>query len=451
MEDTGALPLVMQRVTSVTLMAICVGLIGIRALGHAEIPDRVPVGAPVEPALDGIAKEHTLDARTLERLVTRARASNTDALCVMKDGRIVLESYSEHAGARGPIEAMSATKSVVALAFGRLLASGRLDSLDAPVHRFYPEWNQGKKAAITIRHLLTQRSGLHCERVTTEIYRSPDFVQLALCADVVEEPGTVWRYNNMGVNLLAGVVQKASGTRMDTLVGAEIFAPMGITNWSWSLDKAGNPHAMSGLQVRAVDLAKVGQLMLDGGTWGGVGAEQRRILPESFVREATVHWEQLDPRRFEGTFEESVARGGQEHRQRYGLLWWPIVEIDQTFSERLLEEWKRKGAKDEVVAKFSVLKGLRGSELQRRMLEVAGGEQAWFAATIEAGLPDLDTIGEREVGYVARGDLGQYLVVLPAHRLIAVRMKIAPEDGEYDEKRFDYFRDFESLVRRLPK
>lgn len=45
---------------------------------------------------------------------------------------------------------------------------------------------------------------------------------------------------------------------------------------------------------------------------------------------------------------------------------------------------------------------------------------------------------------------GQYLIVLPAQRLVAVRMKIAPADGDYDDKRFDYFKDFEQLVRRLP-
>ena len=69
---------------------------------------------------------------------------------------------------------------------------------------------------------------------------------------------------------------------MDVYIGEEIFKPMGITDFRWSLDKAGNPHGMAGLQIRAVDLAKIGQMMLDGGTWRG-----RRVVSEDWVRLST--------------------------------------------------------------------------------------------------------------------------------------------------------------------
>ena len=44
---------------------------------------------------------------------------------------------------------------------------------------------------------------------------------------------------------------------------------MGIKDFTWTLDRSGNPHAMSGLQIRAIDLARVGQMMLDEGSWKG--------------------------------------------------------------------------------------------------------------------------------------------------------------------------------------
>jgi CubicO group peptidase (beta-lactamase class C family) len=396
-----------------------------------------------EASLTRIAGEHGLDAVTFKSIVVRSRRSASDALVIVKDGKTVFEEYSG-AASRGPIEAMSATKSVVALAFGRLLADGRLDSLDAPVHRFYPEWNQGLKAKITIRHLLTQRSGLHCERITTEIYRSPDFVQFALAADVVEEPGTNWRYNNSGTNLLPGIVKKISGERMDELLGEEVFAPLGIKGWSWSLDKAGNPHGMAGLQICAADLATIGQLMLDKGVWG---PERTRILPESFVGEAVNHYEQLDPDRFKGTFEESLKRGGQGGMgQRYGLLWWPEHEVDQTVSDRLIGEWRRLGAPDDFIQKMTGAKGMRYTQIMKYIAEHIGGEQEWMGATLAAGRPDLDTIGETPIGYSARGYLGQYLIVIPEHRLVCVRMRIAPEG---DHSNVDSFGSFLDLARRL--
>ncbi|MFM9995768.1 MAG: serine hydrolase domain-containing protein [Phycisphaerales bacterium] len=429
-------------------LLLCVTALG--ALARAQDAPPPPVVRPFElsteetASLDSLAAEHGLDAGVLKAIVKQSRRSESDAIVLIKDGRTLIEEYSAKEGARGPIEAMSATKSVVALAFGCLLADGRLDSLDAPVHRFYPEWNQGLKARITIRHLLTQRSGLHCERITTEIYRSPDFVQFALAADLVEEPGTKWRYNNSATNLLAGIVEKIAGQRMDMVLGAELFAPMGITDWTWSLDDAGNPHAMAGLQIRAPDLAKIGELMMHAGVWG---PDRTRILPEAFVREATSHYEPLDPDRFGGTWEETAERGGQGSQgQRYGLLWWPEFKIEQTVSDRLIGEWRRLGTPEDFIAKMTGAKGLTYPQIMKYIPEHVGGEQAWLEATVMAGRPDLDTTAEDWIGYSARGYLGQYLIVIPEHRLVCTRMRIAPGG---DHAKVDSFGGLLHLVRGL--
>jgi CubicO group peptidase (beta-lactamase class C family) len=101
---------------------------------------------------------------------------------------------------------------VVSLAFGRLLATGKLASVDEPVHTWYPEWRQGKKRAITIRHLLTQTSGIQADKMTgSEVHGSPDLVQLALCAELADDPGAKFFYNNKASNLLAGLVRRISG------------------------------------------------------------------------------------------------------------------------------------------------------------------------------------------------------------------------------------------------
>lgn len=415
---------------------------GARSGSAVALQPASALSAEEAASLDRLAAGHGLDPAVLRSIVQGSRRSESDALVLIRDGATLLEEYSARDGARGPIEAMSATKSIVALAFGRLLADGRLDSLDAPVHRFFPEWNQGLKARITIRHLLTQRSGLHCERITTEIYRSPDFVQFALAADLVEEPGATWRYNNSGTNLLPGLVERISGQRMDMLLGAEVFAPLGITDWSWSLDEAGNPHGMAGLQIRAPDLARIGQLMLSGGTWAS-----QRILPETFVTEATHHYAPLDPERFGGSWEESSKRGGQGFQgARYGLLWWPHMRVEQTVSDRLIGEWRRLGTPEDFITKMTGARGMTHPQIMAYIPEHLGGEQAWLDATVMAGRPDLDTIGESWLGYSARGYLGQYLVVIPAHRLVCVRMRISPEG---DHSKVDSFGRLLDLMAQL--
>ena len=201
-------------------------------------------------------------------------------MVIIKDGKLVADW--DFGQKRQPIEAMSATKSIVSLAIGRLIDAGKIKSVDQPVCDFYPEWKQGRKRSITIRHLLSQTSGLQNLPTTMpEIYPSPDFVQLALAAELSDDPGSKFSYNNKATNLLAGVVKRASGMRMDQYLGKEIFEPLGITDVSWDLDQAGNPHGMAGLDIRAIDLAKIGQMMLDEGSWNG-----KQILSKEWVRKS---------------------------------------------------------------------------------------------------------------------------------------------------------------------
>jgi CubicO group peptidase (beta-lactamase class C family) len=152
--------------------------------------------------------------------------------------------------------------------------------------------------------LLSQTSGLQNVLSTVpEINQVPDLVQLARAAELSDDPGCKFSYNNKATNLLAGIVKQASGMRMDQDIGKELFAPLGITDFGWDLDRAGNPHGMSGLKIRAIDLAKIGQLMLDQGLWQG-----KQVLSEDWVKRSIELSQTLFP--------------------RYGLLWWLHFESE---------------------------------------------------------------------------------------------------------------------------
>jgi CubicO group peptidase (beta-lactamase class C family) len=238
-----------------------------------------------------------VDPDALASLVSAAAASRSSAMVIMHDGELVgswLASGESH-----PIEAMSATKSVVNLAVGRLLTTGRLESLDTPVHQFYPSWSRGAKSRVTVRHLMNHTSGLVSPLPTNPIYESGDFVTFALESELASEPGAVFEYNNSATNLLAGVIGEVAGRRMDLLLRDEIFRPLGIGDATWSLDEAGNPHGMAGLQIHPEDLAKLGQLVLQRGEWQG-----ERLIDETW-------------------FERSLSPGS-EHNPAAGLLWWLI-------------------------------------------------------------------------------------------------------------------------------
>lgn len=370
-------------------------------------------------------KAAPINARALSALVKAAAASHSDALVVLKDGQLLGEWY--FGKPVGPIEAMSATKSVVGLAVGALLAEGKIKSLDEPVCTFYPEWKQGRKQTVTLRHLLTHTSGLqNVPRTDVEIYPSPDFVQLALAAELSDAPGAAFSYNNKALNLLAGVVQKASGQRLDVYLREGLFRQLGIVDFAWTLDPAGNPHGMSGCQIRPADLAKLGQLMLQQGRWNG-----RQLLTPEFVAASVQTSQPLYP--------------------AYGLLWWLVpastaylvgpAQISQLEAARVAPEFVAKarglqGSYPNTAAYNTALERAFGPNYQRAVSEALGGVGVSLAQK---------TYGPF-VGYSARGYLGQYLVVYPQHGLVAVRMARASD--AYQEST-DGFADFEQAVARL--
>ena len=234
--------------------------------------------------------------QSLSQLKQEAINSHSDSLLVIHNGEVLAEHYTDDG--LYPIELMSAFKSVVSLAVGRLISQGKIKSLDQPVFDFYPQWKQGRKQLITIRHLLNHTSGLqNVANAGEEIYPSPDAIKLALAAELTTEPGAAFSYNNKATNLLAGIVQQASGLRLDQYLVAEFFTPMGIEHYKFYYDRSGNPHGMAGLQLLAADFAKFGTLVLNNGRW---------------------HDEQL----VSADYISDMLAAGQVFNEHCGLLWW---------------------------------------------------------------------------------------------------------------------------------
>ncbi len=211
---------------------------------------------------------------------------------ICNKGERICEWYSDNEAQI--VETMSVTKSITGIVIGRLLAQGKITSLDQSVSAFFPEWLDTPKQQITIRQLMAHSSGLADQLTTEEIYASKDIVKLALKADLWYSPGQFRFYSNKAVNLLPAIVEPASGQQFTTYVENELFAPLQISRYSWQKDEAGNYFGFAGLHLNAPDLAKLGQLMLQNGEWDGT-----QLLTEDFVS-------------------QSVS---QQHID-YGLLWW---------------------------------------------------------------------------------------------------------------------------------
>jgi len=346
----------------------------------------------------------------VQSLMKEAIAQHSSSVLVMRDGK-VLAQYRDPSLKTSGIDMMSATKSVVALGVGLLVTDGKIKSLDQPVSDFYPEWKQGQKAAITVRMLMNHTSGLqNVPYAPAEIYPAPDFVQLALAAELSDPPGTKFSYNNKAMNLLSGVIEKASGKPMDKFLEERLFKPMGMTNSGWGeYDKAGHPQAMSGWVTDAADAARIGQLVLDDGRWQG-----RQLISASFMKEMTAQGSPLSP--------------------KYGLLWWRVPSYSHTTVRKdLTSVLTSHGMDASLVALLAPLQGkyfASNADFVKALVNAAGSQlRAVQTALSDHKLAASDLVKVDSgpvVAYEAEGYLGQYIVVVPATRIVAVRQIQSP-------------------------
>lgn len=362
----------------------------------------------------------------IQAILDKAKETESSGIVILRNGEVAAEWLAEADGA--PIETMSVTKSILALGVARMLTTGELESLDTPVADMFPEWRQGRKADITVRHLLNHTSGLQNHpNAGEEIYPSPDVLQLALAAELDHAPGEHFAYNNKATNLIAGFFEPLTGRDAATYLDEELLTPLGIDDWQWMRDEAGNPYGMAGLRLHPHDLARLGQLVLDRGRAG-----QNVLIDDQVLTEF------LDP--------------GSQLSESAGLLWWRQPAWERwVVDDESLTKLREAEVDPDFVDRLQAAAGSydAASDLHQALATALG--ENWRTETHALVLSKGLTVSRPErseqiVAYYGAGYLGQYLVVVPKTGIVGVRM-IRSFDGVGPEHGFPEFR---TMVGSLP-
>lgn len=371
-----------------------------------------------------------LDPEILSEIKSKSTASHSDAVIIIQDGEVVYEDY--FGKDEKTIYIASAGKSLTNLAIGKLLDKGLLDSLDQPVHTLYPQWKQGKKKDITIRMLLNHTSGLQNHpNASIELEPPPDFkidnvIELALAAEISDPPGTKVNYNNKAVALLGGIVQKASGKRFDSFYIEEFFEPMGIRDYKWIADRSGNPTVHGAFVIKPSDFIKFGTLILDRGVYDG-----KPLLSESWI--------------------ENSLNQGQPFTPIWGLLWWRLPEFEKRIiDDEIWRSWQEANVEQAFLDKMLPLKG---KLFETKYAFYSALEQTFgtsWSQELNESLPmgieaSKRIYGEKILAYYADGFRGNYLVIVPDKKIVAIRCA-DPEGFNYTT---DFFQDFVPLIAKL--
>ncbi|HEX6083236.1 MAG TPA: serine hydrolase [Thermoanaerobaculia bacterium] len=293
--------------------------------------DGWPVGTLEEAHIDRAAIEKFIQwiADTPAESYT---APVIEGVLIARHGKLVLEEYF-YGNHRDQLhETRSAAKSLTATVIGAALQAGAPLSLSSPVYRVMnrgelPADLEPRKRAMTLEHLLTMNAGYFCddtndaapgnENFMIDEAEEPDTYKFTLAVPMATAPGEQPVYCSSQPNLALGVLARATGESVLQTFDRLVARPMKMRHYGWWLDRAGNPYGGGGVQLYPRDFLKLGQLMLDGGTWEG-----RRILSRDFVTRASSPLVDL-------------------RELKYGYLWWVR---DYPYRDRTVRAYYAAGA-----------------------------------------------------------------------------------------------------------
>ncbi len=244
----------------------------------------------------------------------------TNALLVMKDGRIVSETYRNNTSPQSRFIGWSMTKSITSVLVGCALADGTIDSLDTPISRYLPELKGGGYDGVTIRQVMQMRSGVDYEErydfehpgtaasnhIAALVRNTARFVDVARTLKRIHAPGEFFQYKTIDTAVLGWLIERVSKGSVAAYTERCLWEPLGAeADGFYIMDGApgvGREFSGAGFNATLRDFARFGQMVLNGGL-----ADGRRIVSEDWIRQST-----------QPSGGEAQSRGG------YGLQWWMV-------------------------------------------------------------------------------------------------------------------------------
>lgn len=257
--------------------------------------------------------------------------SDTSALLVIKDGRIIHETYA-HGDSRESLHtSFSVAKSFTSALLGIALAEGKIKSLDDPIRDYLPELTSQTFDGVTVKHVLQMSSGVRFNETYTDpasdINRMTTLVPPMTYLEYINTlgrehaPGTFNHYASINTQLLGILLVRVTGESLTDYMQSRLWHPLGMEQRGlWVLDEQGQELAMGGLAASARDYAKLGLLYLNDGM-----REERRVLPEGWARESVTPNE---PHLMPGDNPRSSNPSGYQYQ------WWTPRDWDGDFLAR---------------------------------------------------------------------------------------------------------------------
>jgi len=252
-------------------------------------------------------------------------------IIIIKNGKLVFEEYfkgnlfdTNEVESEGPYIPFhrdtlhymaSVSKSVTSALYGIAGDEGLVGNVSEKLLNYYPEYSSvltGQKEDITVEHFLAMSAGLAWDESSvgygdpandvTALFYSADPTKYILEKSLETAPGTAFHYNSGYANVLAEIIRRQYGSTALDYARVKLFEPLQIEKFRWDMIHSRYLFASGGLYLKPRDIAKIGQLYLNGGTWKG-----QRIVSQEWV---------------DASVESFINPGASGFANGYGYQWW---------------------------------------------------------------------------------------------------------------------------------
>lgn len=262
----------------------------------------------IEPAAAGLNSGRL---HAMAESIRHGDFQKVTSVVIIRHGKLAFEEYFDTGGAEALRNTRSATKTVTGLLTGIALDQGLIPSVSTSILPYFPDKlpladPDPRKTKITVEDLLTMSSPLECDDQNTfsrgneeRMYLIEDWVKFALDLPIkgfpswVDPPakakyGRSFSYCTAGVVTLGVLLERAVKRPVPDFAETVLFRPLGIKPVGWQVLPTGEAMGGGGLGLRSVDLAKLGQLLLNGGTWHGERLVSAQWITASLTPHAQV-------------------------------------------------------------------------------------------------------------------------------------------------------------------
>ena len=230
--------------------------------------------------------------KQMKGMIDSGEFRNISSVVVIKNGNILIEEYFNGETRETLHNPRSVGKSFASTMMGMAIRDGYLKSVDQPLSDFYDLKSYAnylpEKDSVKVKDLLTMCSAFdgddndgNSPGNEENMYDKDNWVKWTLDLPLsATRPRDQWHYFTAGAMLMGDILNSHVRGGLDAYADLKLFSPLGIRDYQWAYTPQHVANTAGGIQLRALDFAKYGQLYKNDGVWRG-----QQVLPAEWIRQ----------------------------------------------------------------------------------------------------------------------------------------------------------------------